>query len=264
MKQFDAQEQHWILQICQIGESDNAVLTNVFADVLSNKGVAINLDSGDLLYDWEKYKELNNIISIQKIIIKRALLIKYLEEHHYIYIINDSPESILRIGDKFETPIVQKLPTEIADILRRTMYRIYVDSTLRAFISQSFKTTDEITIEEAQKQTKSAKVQTNLAWGALACSIITILLSLTLPRCSDDDLYHDEVLRQIGCTNTIIKESFHNLDAHADSLVTIGNIVVLHTDSIINLEHSNLKATNKTNRVLQSLKKSMLQLDKKQ
>jgi hypothetical protein len=253
MKQFDAQEQHWIWQICQIGESDNAVLTNVFADVLFNKGVAINLDSGDLLYDWEKYKELNNIIAIQKIIIKRALLIKYLEEHNYIYIINDSPDSIPVVGDTFETSIVQKLPTEIADILRRTTYRIYVDSSLRAFINQSFKTTDEITIEEAKKQTKYARY-------TLVATVISLVLTLTVSIVtlfiSPSKKQAKELIQEVRYTQPLISNFGESLEAQLKILVNDNNDMVMQKDTIIQTARKQTRILNQLNKNVKVLLKN--------
>lgn len=83
-------------------------------------------------------------------------------------------------------------------------------------------------------------------------------------RLETEDLYHDEILRHLDQTNTIVTESFENLNAHADSLIAIGEIGVSQTDSMIKLEQGILKVTNKTNGVLQSIKQSMLKLDKKQ
>ena len=253
MKQFDAQEQHWIWQICQIGESDNAVLTNVFADVLFDKGVAINLESGDLLYDWEKYKELNNIIAIQKIIIKRALLIKYLEEHNYIYIINDSPDSIPVVGDTFETSIVQKLPTEIADILRRTTYRIYVDSSLRAFINQSFKTTDEITIEEAKKQTKYARytlVATVISLiVTFAVSIITLLISPSKKQAK-------ELIQEVRYTQPLISNFGESLETQLKILVNDNNDMLMQKDTILQTARKQTRILNQLNKNVKVLLKN--------
>lgn len=253
MKQFDAQEQHWIWQIYQIGESDNAVLTNVFADVLFNNGVAINLDSGDLLYDWEKYNELNNIIAIQKIIIKRALLIKYLEEHNYIYIINDSPNSIPVVGDIFETSIVQKLPTEIADILRRITYRIYVDSSLRAFIDQSFKTTDEITIEEAKKQTKYARC----TFVATVISlIVTFVVSIITLLISPSKKQAKELIQEVRYTQPLISNFGESLETQLKILVNDNNDMVMQKDTIIQTARKQTRILNQLNKNVKVLLKN--------
>jgi hypothetical protein len=245
MKQFDLEEQQWILKILQIGESDEAVLTNVFADVLLNKGVAINLDSGALLYDMEKYKDINDIIAIQKIIIKRALLIKYLEEHHYIYIINDSPESIPVVGDKFKTSIAQKLPTEIADILRRTTYRIYADSSLRAFVGQSFKTTDEITIEEARKQTKYARY-------TLVATVISLFLTLVFSIItwftSPSKNQAQELIQEVKYTQPLISNFSESAERQLKILIKGSRDIVMQNDTIIQTSSKQTKMLNQINR----------------
>lgn len=245
MKQFDAQEQQWIREISQIGESDEAVLTNVFADILHNKGVAINLDSGDLLYDMEKYQNVNDIVAIQKIIIKRALLIKYLEEHHYIYIINDSPESISVVGDMFKTSIAQKLPTEIADILRRTTYRIYADSSLRAFVGQSFKTTDEITIEEAREQTKYAKC-------TLVATVISLFLTLVFSIItwftSPSKNQAQELIQEVKYTQPLISNFSESAERQLKILIKGSRDIVMQNDTIIQTSSKQTKMLNQINR----------------
>lgn len=253
MKQFDAQEQQWIREISQIGESDEAVLTNVFDDVLFNKGVAINLDSGNLLYDMEKYQNVNDIVAIQKIIIKRALLIKYLEEHHYIYIINDSPESISVVGDKFKTSIEQKLPTEIADILRRTTYRIYADSSLRAFINQSFKTTDEITIEEAKKQTKYARC----TFVATVISLfLTLVFSIITWFTSPSKNQAQELIQEVRYTQPLISNFGESLETQLKILVNDNNDMVMQKDTIIQTARKQTRILNQLNKNVKVLLKN--------
>lgn len=253
MKQFDAQEQHWIWQICQIGESDNAVLTNVFADVLFNKGVAINLDSGDLLYDMEKYQNVNDIVAIQKNIIKRALLIKFLEEHYYIYIINDSPDLIPIVGDRFNTSISQKLPTEIADILRRTTYRIYVDSSLRAFINQSFKTTDEITIDEAKKQTRYARYTLVATVISLALTLtVSIITSFTSPSKKQAK----ELIQEVRYTQPLISNFGESLETQLKILVNDNNDMVMQKDTIIQTARKQTRILNQLNKNVKVLLKN--------
>lgn len=253
MKQFDAQEQQWIREISQIGESDEAVLTNVFDDVLFNKGVAINLDSGDLLYDMEKYQNVNDIVAIQKIIIKRALLIKYLEEHHYIYIINDSPESISVVGDKFKTSIAQKLPTEIADILRRTTYRIYADSSLRAFVGQSFKTTDEITIEEAREQTKYARC----TFVATVISLfLTLVFSIITWFTSPSKNQAQELIQEVKYTQPLISNFGESLETQLKILVNDNNDMVMQKDTIIQTARKQTRILNQLNKNVKVLLKN--------
>ena len=245
MKQFDLEEQKCILKILQIGEFDNAVLTNVFDDVLFDKGVAINLDSGDLLYDMEKYQNVNDIVAIQKIIIKRALLIKYLEEHHYIYIINDSPDLIPIVGDSFNTSISQKLPTEIADILRRTTYRIYVDSSLRAFINQSFKTTDEITIDEAKKQTKYARY-------TLVATVISLVLTLTVSIItsftSPSKRQTQDLIQEVKYIQLLSSDFNEGIGRQLKILIKGSRDIVMQNDTIIQTTSKQTKMLNQINR----------------
>ena len=250
MKQFDLEEKQCIAKIHQIGNSTNGVLTNVFEDVLFNKGVAINLDNGYLLYDLEKYSDVNNILDIQRFIIKRALLIKYLEEHNYIYIINDSSAPISIIGDSFTTPLIQKLPTDITDILRRTTYRIYADSSLRAFIGQSFKTTDEITIEEAQKQTKYAK-RTLVA--TVISLIITFILSIITSCTSPSKKQANELIQEVKYAQPLISNIGECVGRQLNILIKDNSDIVLQHDTIIQTERQQIKMLNQIDKNMKKL-----------
>ena len=330
MKTFNLREQKIVKYIVYNRNSNTFVLANVFNQWFDQTGVSFNVDTGEIIYDLNSDVDVDRIFKDEHGIIEVALLVKYLVDKGYIYVIQDSKGEIdiKKLGRNFSgTNILHTLPKDIAKIIKQSLFRVFVTNDLIEFVNHDFQsietrqllsavsqltqaqkqleiaqkqlaTTEKQTNElqkqtnevheqtnkiqqqldeakvqtklvekqsqEAQEQTKSAKKQTYLAWWALICAIATFIATIIVPRCSNEDLYHDEILRHLDQTNTIVTESFENLNAHADSLIAIGEIGVAQTDSMIKLEQSILKVTNKTNGVLQSIKQSMLKLDKKQ
>jgi hypothetical protein len=231
MKQFDLEEKKCIEKICKIAESKSGVLTNVFEDVLFGHGIAFDLARGAILYDIEKYEnKIEDILLIQKIIIKRALLIKYLERNNYLYIIIDSvTEPLSQIGDSFKTSILQELPTDIADILRRTTYLVYIDSSLKDFISNNFKTIDDISIEEAKEQTKLARCTFKAAVISLLLSIVVSIIPFFISP-------SQEQVEAIMLDVDSIYNTGKYMETQLDNIIKNSNYIVISNDSIIQLE----------------------------
>lgn len=274
MKHFSTEDQKLILKIWQIGQSDNAVLTNIFEDVLFGKGIAFDLTQGAILYEYEKYKgDISTLMAVQKVIIQRALIIKYLEENNYIYIINDgnSSENFPTIGDtRIANPVSQILPTDIADIVRRTLYRIYADNSLLDFIHLEYKTPDDIVIEEArnqteearkqteearkqtkaaQEQTDEAKEQTSTALKALKYSILACVISFAVPfilsKSSHQEEKHAEVINTINSVNSSLINGTEQVSAHIDSVNASEIYQIQQNDSIINVLNKNMAIQGK-------------------
>ena len=333
MKTFSEQEQKILKYIVLNRNSNTFILANVFNEWFDETGVLFDLKTGDVVYDSERLGNdpVNKILSDEHGVIEIALLVKYLVDKGYIYVIKDTRNEINlnQLGKNLSnSKIFHELPKDIVKIVQQSLYRVFVSYELVEIVQNNFQSkeaqqlqvavsqlshaqdqlkiarkqletvklqTDELkkqtkevheqtnkiqqqldetkeqTIlaqkqtkeaqeqtEEAQEQTKSAKKQTWLALLALICAIISILQ----PTCSNENKYRKEVISQLEQTNVGIAECIDHLNSHADSLVAISEIVVLQTDSIIKLEQNNLKIVNKTNGILQSLKKSVLQLDR--
>mgnify|MGYP003448069564 CR=1 FL=1 len=154
-------------------------------------------------------------------------------------------KSISVVGDKFKTSIAQKLPTEIADILRRTTYRIYVDSSLRAFIDQSFKTTDEITIEEAKKQTKYARCT---LVATVISLIVTFVVSIITWFTSPSKNQAQELIQEVKYTQPLISNFSESAERQLKILIKGNRDIVMQNDTIIQTSSKQTKMLNQINR----------------
>lgn len=72
---------------------------------------------------------------------------------------------------------------------------MFVSQRLRILVSNDFKTYEDIQLEEAKKQTKSAQEslkeaqrQTRWSIGAVCLSILTLIASIFLSKCSTDPI----------------------------------------------------------------------------
>ena len=198
MKHFTEREQIVIRGIINGAAYDSYVLTNAFMDLLDGKGVAFDSQKGFLQFDNSKYN-VSSILQVEQEFIETALLIQYLINNQYIYLIVDSQEPPLPwIGDALKNPIGKQIPRDIADIFLNSFVRIVVLNKLKDLVSNNFLTYEEQqlciaqqqldiatgSLQEAHEQTKSSRK--TLRWSIVTCiiAILTLLANLFVPSCS--------------------------------------------------------------------------------
>lgn len=227
VKQFNNTEKALITSIYNAKDSNNYVLTNVFQKWLDTPGIRFDLEHGQLVFDYEIYKDAEILLNIKKEIISTALLIKYLEENSYIYIIQDetSGEQPSYIGaQKMSTPLVVPIPQEIAMIIKRTLYTIYVSYSLISFVENGFRTYEDLQLDQAAITLKTSKRQLCISRWSLIVSALALVCSLLISHCSNcTQNKHNETM-----LNTLMKfeanyfalNNQNTLDvcAHIDSL----------------------------------------------
>lgn len=198
MKHFTEREQIVIRGIINGAAYDSYVLTNAFMDLLDGKGVAFDSQKGFLQFDNSKYN-VSSILQVEQEFIETALLIQYLINNQYIYLIVDSQEPLVPwIGDALKNPIGKQIPRDIADIFINSFVRIIVLSKLEDLVSNNFLTYEERqlciaqrqldvaagSLQEAHEQTKSARK--TLCWSIVTCiiALFTLLANIFVPSCS--------------------------------------------------------------------------------
>jgi len=198
MKHFTQREQIVIRGIINGAAYDSYVLTNAFNDLLFGQGVAFDSPKGFLQFDNSKY-DVSSILKVEQEFIETALLIQYLINNQYIYLIVDSQEPPLPwIGDALKNPIGKQIPRDIADIFLNSFVRIVVLNKLEDLVSNNFLTYEEQqlhiaqrqldiatgSLQEAHEQTKRSRK--TLRWSIVTCiiAILTLLANLFVPSCS--------------------------------------------------------------------------------
>ncbi len=197
MKHFTEREQIIIRGIINGAAYETYVLTNAFMDLLDGKGVAFDCQKGFLQFDSSKYN-VSSILQVEQEFIETALLIQYLINNQYIYLIVDSQEPPLpRIGDELSNPVGKQIPRDIADIFMHSFVRIVVLNKLMDLVNNNFFTYEEQqlhfaqaqlntatgSLHEAHKQTKSARK--TLCWSIVTCfiALLTLLANILVPSC---------------------------------------------------------------------------------
>lgn len=181
MKHFTTREKRIISRIIDDAVFDTYVLTNAFNDLLFGQGVAFDSSKGLLQFEKSKYNNVSSILQVEREFIETALLIHYLEEHQYIYIIKDSQEPPLQcIGDTIANPIGKHIPADIAEIFINSCARIVVLNRLLDLRDNDFRTYEELQLIWARRQTIFAAC-------TLIVAILTFGATLLIPSCSSNN-----------------------------------------------------------------------------
>lgn len=287
MKTFNLKEQQILEYIVRNRNSNTFVLANVFNQWFDQTGVSFNVDTGAIIYDLNGDVDIDRILKDEHGIIEVALLVKYLVDKGYIYVIKDSKGEIdiKKLGKNLSgTNIFHTLPKDIVTIIKQSLYRVFVANDLVELVNNEFqsietrqmllaisqltqaqeqlnvsqkqltevrkqtcelkKQTNEIVnqtkevhsqleeaklqtqcaetqSQEAKEQTKRAKQQTGLAWGALICAIVTVIVTIVVPFISDDDKCQKDILLQLNHINGVAIQSNNDLDSINNNLDSI-------------------------------------------
>lgn len=287
MKTFSEKEQRILKYIVHNRHSHTFVLANVFNEWFDHSGISFNLNTGDIIYDLNDNIDVDKILKDEYGIIEVALLVKYLVDKGYIYVIKDSKGEIdiKKLGKNLSgTNIFHTLPKDIVTIIKQSLYRVFVANDLVELVNNEFqsietrqmllaisqltqaqeqlnvsqkqltevrkqtcelkKQTNEIVnqtkevhsqleeaklqtqcaetqSQEAKEQTKRAKKQTGLAWGALICAIVTVIVTIVVPFISDDDKCQKDILLQLNHINGVVIQSNNDLDSINNNLDSI-------------------------------------------
>lgn len=167
MKQFSTREKSILSFIVAHRNNNSFVLANVFNEWFDKTGVSFDLKTGDVKYDFEKVNNVDEILGDENGIIEIALLIKYLEDNQYIYIIKGKKEeddAPLSLGKNLsKATIIHSLPDEITNIIKRTLFRVFVAYDLIYIVQNNFQTAETQQLALAALQLKKSDEQQQLA-----------------------------------------------------------------------------------------------------
>lgn len=174
MKQFSNKEKQIIRYIVAHRDSNTFILANVFNEWFDKKGVTFDLETGLIKYDYNRVKDVNTILNDEHGIIEIALLIKYLEEKQYIYIIKDKKDIVdspMVLGaNSAKTNLAHDIPDDIVSIIKRTLFRVFVAYDLVYIVENNFQTKETQQLALAVLQLKESQQQQKLAEQQLEIS----------------------------------------------------------------------------------------------
>lgn len=181
MRHFSDNEKDTIKNIVKWSSSSQYVLINAYNDIFYSKKVEYNHKNSQLIF----YRDLNATISHEELlgieheILERSILIKYLIDNRYIYLIDDNSQNSIESVSGFNkgglTPIGKDIAPEISDILYKCAnHRVFVGQDLIELSQRNFLTIEDETLSEAKKQTRISRL-------ALLFSILAVIASILCP-----------------------------------------------------------------------------------
>lgn len=242
-KQFSPQEREIIQYICDNWSDNSFVLTNVFNQWFNRTGVSFDPETGGVVYDVNNISEADvyRILNEERGIIEIALLIKYLVDRGYIYLIKKDKEDFPKKprGNNAIISILNSLPTDIADIIRQTFRRVYVSYDLIKIVDNNFKTDVDLQLETAVKANKASLCMLILTFVSLVFTIGISISDHISSKCQTA-----KVLDAIGTfqmnSAAVFNKNALDLSAHIDSL----GISFTQKDNTVNVNNK-IKATKR-------------------
>ena len=183
-KQFSNKERDIIRYIYNNRQNNTFVLTNVFNRWFDRTGVSFNTDTGDIVYSIQNPTQIDaeSILSDETGIIEVALLVKYLVDHEYIYLIKKEKEDLpQKLGGNWSNlTVTNTLPPDIVDIIRQTFRRIYVSHDLIQFVENGFKTYEDLQLIQASTSLEAARIQIKIGLASLFFSALALVCTLVI------------------------------------------------------------------------------------
>ncbi len=227
-KQFNRREKALITSIYNAKDSNTYVLTNVFEQWMDPAGaIRFDLAKGKLIFDLDIYKEANEILNVKKSIISTALLVKYLEDENYIYIIQDDTNAGQPnyVGaQNIRTPLIVDVPIEIGNIIKRSLYNVYVSYDLIALVENGFRTYEDLQLIQASTSLEAAKIQIKIGLASLFVSALALIFTLVINLHSNcaQNKHNETMLNTLAGFQAnfcaLNNENTLELCAHIDSL----------------------------------------------
>lgn len=199
MRKFSEKEQKVIAELVRGASSTFSYLAiNAYGDIFYRKKVEFVYHPNSVLnffYLQSEIRSDEDIFAVTSEILEISYLIDYLEKeglirHFTVGTSLEGPEKSISGFDKSGLSAISvRLDPAVGKMLFDNLnYPIYVTQTLVSLVQDNFKTLEEITLDEAQEQTKEAKRQSWLSFIAVVLALLTLLFS-ALKGCK-------------GCTNT--------------------------------------------------------------
>ena len=184
MRKFNQTEQAIIRKLVkETHEHIDYLLINVYMDIFYQHPVEYN--NGSLIFYSQGTHSAKEILEIEKKIIDISLLLSFLEENRYIYLIDDNSsesEKLKNVGGYFTEGlkgIGKKLDPKMSKIIENALnHRAFVSEDLIQLVKNDFKTVEEQTLEEAKKQSRNSHKSVSIAFIAVVISVLIPILSI--------------------------------------------------------------------------------------
>lgn len=259
-KQFSDKEKRIIKYIYLHRDDPTFVLANVFYEWFDRSWESLDLITGEVEHGIQDINDARvyDILSEETRIIEVALLIKYLVDKGYIYLIIKDKEDLPRkLGaNRSKISVANSLPKDIVDIVRQAFRRVYVSYDLVFFVEHEFKTYEDLQLTQAAENLEASQKQIRISRGSLLVSTLTLVCTLILSQYSNcsQNMHNKSMLKALARFETnycaVNNQNTLELSAHIDSLG-------------VSFSQHNKQTTNKTNTKHVTVKKeyNLIQID---
>ena len=226
MRKFSAREQQVIqLMIEGSNHSHNYLPINVYNDIFYRKKVEFlyGEDRSYLVFYRQNTSSVtpNELFEIENDIMEVSLLLSYLCDNGLIYLIEDTDTNKLSKAGGFLkgglTAISKELDPKISNILFESLnHRVFVGNTLKEIAANKFKSIEERTLEEAKRQSASAKRQTRLSYIAILIAIVAPIIGSYISFWSSKNMVTN--VKIDSCQTASIIECLDNIGNRIESV----------------------------------------------
>lgn len=181
MRKFTEREKTIIKSFIDINCKERVVnASDVYVKIFQKFNNAIGLDlAQEKLYYYSDNPNLYPLTYVEQELIDITLLFKYLDELNYLKFIKQNEEYVgINIDQKGNRSERQMISEEIALLVKHYWNcKIYITSTMYDLVANNFKTIEDLSLEEAQKQVKQSR--TTMIISVIACvfSFVSVLIS---------------------------------------------------------------------------------------
>ena len=168
MRRFSKQEKIYIRELCKKAKPEKSYIpANLLYWTFHRENVAFDANTHELIfYRPNGERENETLLSIEGKIIEATLLLDYLEKEGLIFYIKDSNGGLDYFGVPKKSNLIdlnttvakcKRVPEEIENPLMKSMnYRVIVGQTLIDYVDNGFKTVEDLQLDEARIQSKTA------------------------------------------------------------------------------------------------------------
>ncbi len=167
-RSFSQYEQNTIRTI--VNNASNSVaylLVNAYNDIFYYTNVEYVNGALHIHYSEEDFNTLDSdsSLTIQKAVIIRTLLLRYLVENQYIYLVEDlniqNPTTDIKLANKNNKKydLEVDVPEDIADFLNKLHRRVIVSEELVVLVNDNFMTPEDKLLKGIHEQLKSLQMQ---------------------------------------------------------------------------------------------------------
>lgn len=185
MRRFSNEEKQIISQLVEHTKGVQPFLPiNLFNDIFQIGTIGFDCQQSLLYFSMQngQIPNVDYMTLVYNMLLEKVMLLEYLQNEGLVYLVHmaTTTNTLYTTGTISTTqqPVQYPVDQSISQALFHYMNDpIYVGETLKALVESGFKSFEDLSLEEAQKQTSQSRRQTFLSLAAVILSLVAILSS---------------------------------------------------------------------------------------